>query len=134
MSETTTCCYCGVCLLYSDPPYHRYCHENGPLALSRHEAEQRAERAAHDAAMAEAERREAARNRLIDAKQRLLVSAFARADAAEAQIAQAREDGARSMAEWLADTLRLVSEGSVTISADHAFAAWRAAQQTEATG
>ena len=160
--------------------------------IERQQAEYAALAAAHDAAMAEAERRQAAALHLLrdiddslvaltrgyqptgNAERRnaaylalcnhvarkainaaillgwqrpepgydlaeQLAEALARAEAAEAQIAAAREDGARSMAEWSDEPdhdysfCKRGKGGWLPIPGEQALAAWQA-QQTKSTG
>ena len=113
MSET--CCYCGGPTVYphrapgidAERGYHDACHPlHGefvfPVVLR---AEIAALKAAHDAAMAEADCRLDLLRSAWRAAQIAHDLAVARADAAEAQLAQAREDAARSAFAWYVEHL-----------------------------
>ena len=94
-----------------------------------------------DAAVARAESAEAALERGVRELQSERFAALERAAsvwerralAAEAQRAAAREDGARSMATFIADDLQWATEGNVTLHPDRLLAAWQAAQNTGVT-
>ena len=168
MSDEPTCCYCGETLLCCpwhipdrellERGYHYWCHQTRqePGMLR---AQIAALEAAHDAALAEADRYCDECDRLMDHVLAREARWQARAESAEAQLALAREDGARSMAamlkeHWLAGIdcdhetkadrprcacsrvnfgwYKSVGE-AVNRWTEHLLAAWQA-HETEATG
>lgn len=115
---------------------HQSCREG--INPNRTAAEYAALALAHDASITEYERVigfcDIAWDEDCKARRGMYQKAIDRADAAEAQLAAAREDGARSMAAWLAERQALhffaiVGRHAVpAYESDHLTAAWRAAQ------
>ena len=138
-----TCIYCGLadggCYRDIGTDGFYWCHQSCREGINpnRATAEYAALAAAHDASITEYERAigfcDIAWDEDCKVQRDVYQKALDRADAAEAQLAQAREDGARSMADLAGRSVS--AEWSTAGSADRVtnmlLAAWRAAQ-TEA--